>query len=1033
MRVVSTLILHPSSLILLMGVFLVGCRTTGETVGGDSEPAGLRADIDTFLDRCKTGECPVTLVPNAEVDTVVVRDDQGEVEVAFGPGVAERPWRPADVRAFEEQVEEVTTHYFPDLEPVVMVDGVPLRELVPNLYRDATIPRDPDRLPTRRESCVDRGGAVFRPDSVLVRSLDRPWSACKGLEGMHIALWPSHGWYYEQTLDRWEWQRARLFQTVEDLLPFAFVQPYLLPMLENAGAVVMMPRERDTQTHEVIVDNDPPARSARAGDEDSGYREEGTWTDALEPGFAVGSPPYVAKENPFRQGTARISNDAGATATWTPDIPEDGTYAVTISYAIGPNHTEDARYTVHHAGGVTEFSVNQTMGGRTWVYLGTFRFSSEPGEAKVVLMRGDDNGTLSGDAVRFGGGMGNIARGGTTSGRPRFVEAARYYEQYAGMPDSVYHTTKYPLEYDDNDKVDKLDDYQDDYQSRGEWVNYLRGAPLGPNVNQDATGLRIPIDLSLAFHTDAGVTRNDTTVGTLLIYRRLDGFDEPEFPNGVSRLASRDFADILQTQIVEDIRTTYDPAWNRRPIWDKPYSEATRPNVPSALLELLSHQNYLDMRFALDPRFRFDASRALYKGILRYLADAHGFQPVVQPLPVDHFQATIEGEAVRLRWQFVEDPLEPTATRGGYMVYTREGDGGWDNGRLVAGEEAEMPLPESDVVTSYKVVAVNKGGASFPSEILSVGVAEGDEATPVLVVNGFDRVAPPAGIEEGNLLGFWDLEDQGVPDRVDVSYVGSQYNFDQDSEWIDDDQPGHGASRADYETTLIAGNTFDFPAVHGEAILAAGRSFVSASNEAVMDGSVDLGDYEVVDLILGEQKKTPWPKPIREPEFEAFPAALQAPIRAFLASGGGLFVSGAHVGTDLFAGKDTTHADVVFGRDVLHFSWRTDKAASRGDVVAVTDDILQLRDTVFFNTELGPELYAVESPDGLTPADENTHTILRYGVNSISAGIAHRSDHAVVAFGFPFEAVKAEEERNRLMAGVLAYFEGPNAPRSSQP
>lgn len=32
--------------------------------------------------------------------------------------------------------------------------------------------------------------------------------------------------------------------------------PYLIPMLENAGANVFTPRERDTQKQEVIVDND---------------------------------------------------------------------------------------------------------------------------------------------------------------------------------------------------------------------------------------------------------------------------------------------------------------------------------------------------------------------------------------------------------------------------------------------------------------------------------------------------------------------------------------------------------------------------------------------------------------------------------------------------------------------------------------------------------------------------------------------------------------------------------------------------------
>ena len=61
-------------------------------------------------------------------------------------------------------------------------------------------------------------------------------------------------------------------------------------------------------------------------------------------------------------------------------------------------------------------------------------------------------------------------------------------------------------------------DYNDDYQSRGEWVNYLMGAPSGPTVDKSAKGLGIPVDLSFAFHTDAGITANDTVIGTLGIY-----------------------------------------------------------------------------------------------------------------------------------------------------------------------------------------------------------------------------------------------------------------------------------------------------------------------------------------------------------------------------------------------------------------------------------------------------------------------------------------------------------------------------------
>ena len=78
----------------------------------------------------------------------------------------------------------------------------------------------------------------------------------KGLLNRHIALWQSHGYYFEQSLNRWEWQRARIFETVEDLYTQSFVMPFLTPMLQNAGAYVFSPRERDTNRHELIADND---------------------------------------------------------------------------------------------------------------------------------------------------------------------------------------------------------------------------------------------------------------------------------------------------------------------------------------------------------------------------------------------------------------------------------------------------------------------------------------------------------------------------------------------------------------------------------------------------------------------------------------------------------------------------------------------------------------------------------------------------------------------------------------------------------
>ena len=80
--------------------------------------------------------------------------------------------------------------------------------------------------------------------------MSRPYLASKGLEGRHIALWQSHGKYYKNNKGSWEWQRPRLFCTTEDLFTQSFVVPYIIPMLENAGAVVYTPRERDRQRNE---------------------------------------------------------------------------------------------------------------------------------------------------------------------------------------------------------------------------------------------------------------------------------------------------------------------------------------------------------------------------------------------------------------------------------------------------------------------------------------------------------------------------------------------------------------------------------------------------------------------------------------------------------------------------------------------------------------------------------------------------------------------------------------------------------------
>ncbi|MGB2960624.1 MAG: fibronectin type III domain-containing protein [Bacteroidota bacterium] len=993
----------PRSLRLLYALFASAVIISGCVPLRETQDENIR----DFYQSIEKAEVPFTVPPGTRVDTVIVDHRGKNVTVRLNDRFSYQAYRTADVRRVYAGVETFFERGFKDYTFSIETLGFPLEQLVPNYYRNSRAEYDRERLPP---------AGLLRPAPV-VTNMSKGNNPQNGLLNMNIGLWHSHGWYYNNKRGRWEWQRPRLFQSVEDLGPMSFTIPYLIPMLENAGANVFLPRERDTQTGMALVDNDSSAGFYREAYNDSTR----AWTTAMTPAFARGNPPYHSGENPFRSGTHRVARSdvvPSATATWVPDIPADGDYAVYVSYGETENNVSDARYTVYHRGGRTVFRVNQQIGHATWQFLGRFGFRRgvNPDSGRVVLSNESarPGGTVSADASRFGGGMGLVARNGTTSGRARYLEGARYHLQYAGIPDTLV----YNLHADSND-------YRDDYQSRAEYLNYLTGAPYGPNRNRMVEGLGIPIDISLAFHTDAGVTDNDTTVGTLAIYS-VEGRDSARvFPDSTSRLANRDLADLVQTQIVEDLRALYDPAWNRRALMNADYSEATRPNMPSVLLELLSHQNFSDMLFMLDPRFRFDVARAIYKSMLRFLSVQHNRPFVVQPLPPTHFATELTGGGrVRLQWRPRPDPLEPTARATHYVVYTRVDDGGFDNGRVVADTAVEFPGLVPDRIYSYRVVAANAGGESFPSEILSVCRME-NEKPVVLIVNGFTRVSGPLSIQAPEFTGFLDFLDAGVPDRYTLNFTGDQHDFNPASRFRLNDAPGHGASFADHEGTIIAGNTFDFPAVHGRALRLAGHSFSSCSKAAVMDTMVRLSNYGCVDLLLGEEKETRWQRPVmdslRGKQFRAFPAPLQAQIRSYCEAGGNMLISGAYVGTDPFARLTTDTTDAEFVSQVLKYTWVTDHAARTGKVISAPrgglTDTLSLR----FNTELSPGLYQVESPDAINPM-EGAVTLLLYEENLFSAATAFKGGYSVVVLGFPFECIQGEGDKALLMKEILGFF-----------
>ncbi len=946
----------------------------------------------------------------------------------FTESLGDFPWREGEPAWFKRELKRRFPEKYKNYSlGIVHSKNIALDRLVTaelGFDGQPTALKDPAKQPSGRKQLVTEVGQEIY---------------AKGLSGKNIAVWQSHGRYFDEGAERWIWQRPCLFQTVEDMFTQSFVLPYLVPMLENAGAYVMLPRERDVQRNEVIVDFDVIDQAYG----NATYKETGKWTDA-GPGFAALKPVYTGLENPFTTGSSRKSdcvlegNKGEATAIWRPEIPERGEYAVYISYKSLPESTTSAHYSVHHLGGKSEFIVNQKIGGGTWIYLGTFEFDKGD-EGYVSLTNVTPSGykyskrsIVTADAVRFGGGMGNIARKrrnsdeeAVTSGMPRSAEGARYWLQWAGVPSEIFSPNE------------QKSDYKDDYMSRGDWVEWIsRGSDMNPSKKP---GKGIPVDLSLGFHSDAGITPNDSIVGTLAIYTlRSEGSEK--LPGGESRMTSREFADLVQSQIVNDIQSSGNPDWSRRCVWDRSYRESRTPSCPAMLLELLSHQNFADMKYGLDPAFRFTVSRAIYKGMLKYMSNRYGTPYAVQPLPVSDMGVTFgsKGKAV-ISWKEAIDPIEPTAEATGFILYTRVDNGGFDSGRkinAVRGKDGKY-LTEVDIkpgkIYSFRIAAYNAGGESFDSETLSIGIpAKGTSERKVLVVNNFDRVSGPAFTDTPEYAGFLNDLDSGVPHIRDIAYIGQMYQLRRDSEYVSNDNPGFGASYDDYAGKTVAGNTFDYPYVHGKAIMKAGYAFYSCSNEAFVSDTTFRKAAWATDLICGKQVTTVVGSD-KEEKFPVFGTDMQNTLRAYTAEGGHILTSGAYIATDIWdhvypvqTDKAFRDQSIAFAREVLGYKWVRNHGSRLGTARFVKSTRFDSRKgrAFGFHNEINEECYSVENPDGLTPVSAKTgSTFIRYTDTDISAAVCYEGKgYRAVSIGFPIETLKEEKNIDNIIKTTLEFF-----------
>ncbi|MGD9318212.1 MAG: family 10 glycosylhydrolase, partial [Anaerolineae bacterium] len=312
-------------------------------------------------------------------------------------------------------------------------------------------------------------------------------------------------------------------------------------------------------------------------------------------------------------------------------------------------------------------------------------------------------------AIRFGGGLGSIERGepASTSGRPRWEEAAKYWAQYQGAPPEVhtYDVVSRPL--------------------YAEWET-AKGYP-GEAENA----------VYVSWHTNG---YNGTLRGT-----------ESYIHNTEPTAGSATLQDWLHVELISDLRAAWDSSWTDRGQKSADFGELRElSTIPGVLLEIAFHDSPADADALREPVFRQIAARAVYQGIVKYHAERQSAPIRLLPEPPQRLAArnTTPGE-VSLTWAPPPccDGLVGDAAAS-YKVYHSTSGRGFDNGIEVTEPSLTLTGLPPGSLHFFRVTALNEGGESLPTPVVALRTPAGGQAVDLLVVDGFDRLDQSAMIPQ---------------------------------------------------------------------------------------------------------------------------------------------------------------------------------------------------------------------------------------------------------------------------------------------
>ncbi|MGC8840143.1 MAG: fibronectin type III domain-containing protein [Candidatus Sumerlaeaceae bacterium] len=741
---------------------LVRATTRADSSLAQNLAAALQAQVSPPPQDVKAQGVKNFVPEGAHVAAVEVTDGMCTAALELPPDYLAAGISDEDLELFAEMLAGLATQY-PDIRSLVLVT----RESDTSPWKPLTVfakPAPPQlEKPASKSETTSSDSILPKAGQNAAQGQPQPTGA---LTGASIFLSPGHGWAYNSSLGRWATQRTYTNGLIEDHSNAEACLQYLVRYLWNAGARVYTVRERDMNTNMVIVDNASATYS-------------GTWTLETASGAYGGNHSYAVT----------VTGSPTATATYTPNIPVAGYYAVYVWYrkSASGTTTADARIRINHTGGTTVWTQDQNVDGYTWKYVGTYYFQAgtNPASGSVVIdnLSSTAGNRVIADAVRFGGGMGDVADNvsGTTSGWPRWEESGRYYAAFMGKSD---------------------------------WASYNTVTAMPSYASWECESWESGRSVYVAWHTNAPNPGTGTET-----YAYASGGYDTTFDGVPGGLELRNF---IHNEIINDIRKGYDSGWTDRGKHTNWYGELNpsyNNKMPAALTEIAFHDTPSDAAKLKDPVFRQIAARAVYQGIVKFFNSYYpGTFPnaTLLPEPPTNLRVVRTGpNSVTLSWNAppynTGDGLLGDAATG-YRVYRSTDGKGFDNGTPVTGTSYTMTGLTPGQVYYFRVSATNAGGESFPTETLAAS-CYANGPNPILIVNGFDRLDAAMSVQE--------------PDPYSTGILARHY--------------------------LWKMNSYDYIIAHAKAIKAYGRDFDSCSNEAVRDGQISLSNYATVIWILGRE------------------------------------------------------------------------------------------------------------------------------------------------------------------------------------